>query len=174
MGYPTEYEVSNDIGGSLYRDPSSWSSSLDGIAPYHDNPAPHQLVTPAQSVEQALFHSFEDFDTSRSGQGPGNVVGFSANNYNPNLSPGAEDPLLYSPESATQGFDEGFDEFVAGRPSDFQLLPSEHDSTTDLIDGMFHDTSAGLTHSQSVFHQSDLQFSDDDHERDHDQDFAMW
>ncbi|KAI9778507.1 MAG: copper-binding transcription factor [Geoglossum umbratile] len=118
-------------------DSIDWSS----LNVYCDNIQTFQLLTPDNSAGQTIYDSFDQ----------------PANQYNATLcsgvpqhhiphivglSPNAQANLvLYSPESANEITDEGYDEFLgtSGKPiGDFQLFPSSSSGSSDgMSDGMF-------------------------------------
>jgi hypothetical protein len=118
-------------------DAIDWSS----LNAYCDNIQAFQLLTPDNSAGQTVYDSFDlpgnpyqnASCSSVTQQHAPHIVG---------LSPGAQgNVVLYSPESANEITDEGYDEFLgaSGKPiGDFQLFPSSASGSSDgMNDGMF-------------------------------------
>jgi hypothetical protein len=118
-------------------DAIDWSS----LNVYCEHIQGYQLLTPDNSAGQTVYDSFDlpgnpYQNASCSGvtqQHAPHIVG---------LSPGAQaNVVLYSPESANEITDEGYDEFLgsSGKPiGDFQLFPSSTSGSSDgMNDGMF-------------------------------------
>ncbi|KAI9769628.1 MAG: copper-binding transcription factor [Geoglossum simile] len=125
------------VGAPNIYDAIDWSS----LNIYCDNIQTFQLLTPDNSAGQTIHDSFDQprnpYNSSLCSAVPQHHVPHIAG-----LSPNAQANLvLYSPESANETTDEGYDEFLgtSGKPiGDFQLFPSSASGSSDgLNDGMF-------------------------------------
>jgi hypothetical protein len=125
------------VGASNIYDAIDWSS----LNVYCDNIQTLQLLTPDNSAGQTIYDSFDHpgnpYNSALCSTVPQHHVPHIAG-----LSPNAQANLvLYSPESANEITDEGYDEFLgtSGKPVvDFQLFPSSASGSSDgLSDGMF-------------------------------------
>lgn len=107
----SSYQQSHDLDPPLFDDTFDWSNMDLNV----------QLLTPANSAESRPLDAFHSRNPSISFDQPQQTL----KSENPNLSPGAVGGLmLYSPHENTV-VDEGYDEFVTGKPTgDFPLYDS--------------------------------------------------